>query len=150
MMVYSTSFSTYGASPDTALARGRRTGVFRLRACFVFAISTIIAKTTQTGGFCTGSTGLHLDFDVATSWQTQVHQAVDGLRRRLKYVDEALMDAHLELLATLLVNVRTLDDGKGRLAGRQRDRAGQSRAGTKCRIDDLLGGLIDDLVVIGL
>lgn len=60
------------------------------------------------------------------------------------------MDAHLELLAAFLVDMRAFDDRKGALAGRQRDWAGQCSAGAQSGVDDLLGSLVDYFVVICL
>lgn len=40
---------------------------------------------------------LHLDFDVHAGGECQIRQRLDDLRRRRVDVDEALVDAHLEL-----------------------------------------------------
>src|SRR5829696_2720716 len=53
---------------------------------------------------------LDLDLDVDPSRQLQPLQAVDRLRGRLEDVEEALVDAHLEVLAAVLVLVRGPDD----------------------------------------
>src|SRR5262245_15976250 len=39
-----------------------------------------------------------LDLDVDAARQVELHERVDGLRRRIEDVDEALVRAHLELL----------------------------------------------------
>ena len=46
------------------------------------------------------------DLDVNAGWQIEFHQSVDGLRRRLKDVEQPLVRANFELLARLLVDVR--------------------------------------------
>src|SRR5262245_32227853 len=52
-----------------------------------------------------------LDFDVDARRQVELHQRVDGLRRRLEDVDQPLVRADLELLARLLVDVRRAEHG---------------------------------------
>ena len=49
---------------------------------------------------------LHFDFGVATSWQADVHQAVDGLWSWVHDVDKSFMYAHFKLFAGFFVNVR--------------------------------------------
>ena len=93
---------------------------------------------------------LHLDFDVAAGRQAKVHERVDGLGSRVKDIDQALVNAHLELFTALLIDMGALYDRKSALAGRQWDRAGKARTGTEGGVYDLLGGLVNDLVVIGL
>ena len=61
---------------------------------------------------------LNLDFDVHASWELNALQAVDGLRVWIHDVDEALVNAHLEMLAGVLVNVGSADDRKAMLVGR--------------------------------
>ena len=60
------------------------------------------------------------------------------------------MGAALELLAGVLVLVNRAQDGDDLLLGRQRDRAGNLRAVALCGLDDLLGALVDQLVVVRL
>ena len=60
------------------------------------------------------------------------------------------MGAALELLAGVLVLVDSAQDGDDLLLGRQRDRAGNLRAGALCGLNDLLCGLVDQLVVVSL
>ena len=55
---------------------------------------------------------LHFDFSVATSWQAEVHQAIDGLWGRADDIDQAFMNTHLERFTALFVNMRALDDRK--------------------------------------
>ena len=69
------------------------------------------------------------------------------LRVRVDDVDQTLVDAHLEVLAGVLVDVRATDDRVAVLVGRQRDRATDGGVGTGDRLDDLLRRLVDDLVV---
>ena len=88
---------------------------------------------------------LHLDFDVAAGREGQVHQAVDSLGSRLEHVDQALMDAHLELFAALLIDMGAFDHRKGAAPGRQWDRSGQAGASAQRGIDNLFRGLVDTL-----
>src|SRR5262245_41993966 len=67
-----------------------------------------------------GRRGLGLDLDVDAGRDVQLLQRLDGLAGRARDVDEPLVDADLELLARLLVHVRTAKDRVDRLLGRQR------------------------------
>src|SRR5215472_6033533 len=49
---------------------------------------------------------LQLDLDVDAGGEVELHERVHGLRRRVDDVEQALVGAHLELLAALLVNMR--------------------------------------------
>src|SRR4051795_2204148 len=91
-----------------------------------------------------------LDLDVDAGRQVEPHQRVDGLRRGVDDVDEALVGAHLEVLAGVLVLVGRADDAEDVLLGGQRHRAGDlgTRAGD--RVHDLARRGVDHLVVIGL
>ena len=80
---------------------------------------------------------LHLDFGVATSWQAQIHEAVDGLGRRVSDVDNTLVDAHLELFTAFFINVRAFDHSKGTLASRQWDWSGNCGTSTQCSVYNL-------------
>jgi hypothetical protein len=42
---------------------------------------------------------LQLDFDVHARWEVEFHQRVDGLRSGVNDIEQALVRAHLELLA---------------------------------------------------
>src|SRR3954449_12296057 len=91
-----------------------------------------------------------LDLDVHTGRQVETHQRVNRLRGGVDDVDEALVGAHLEVLAGVLVLVRRADDAVHVLLGRQRHRAGDlgTRAGDG--VHDLARRGVDHLVVIGL
>src|SRR5262249_16430752 len=90
------------------------------------------------------------DLDVDAGRQVQAHQRVNGLGRRVEDVDQALVRAHLEVLARVLVLVRRLDDAVHVLLSGQRHRARDRRTSTGHRLDDLLRRGVDDLVVVGL
>ena len=94
--------------------------------------------------------GLDLDLDVDAGGQVEALQRVDRLGRRLEDVEQALVDAHLEVLAAVLVLVRRADDRVAVLLGGQRDRAPDRGLGAQHRLDDLLRRLVDDLVVVRL
>src|SRR3954469_8183750 len=91
-----------------------------------------------------------LDLDVDAGRQVEPHQGVDGLRGGVDDVDEALVGAHLEVLAAVLVLVRRPDNHVDVLLRRQRHRAGDSRARTGDRVNDLARRGVDHLVVVGL
>ena len=91
-----------------------------------------------------------LDLDVDAGRQVETHQRVDRLRRGVDDVDEALVGAHLEVLAGVLVLVGRADDAVDVLLGRQRHRAGDLRTRTGDRVHDLARRGVDHLVVVGL
>src|SRR5258708_7717203 len=93
---------------------------------------------------------LQLDLDVHAGGEVELHQRVHGLRRRIDDIEQALVRAHLELLAALLVDVRRTVDRVLLDPGRQRDRPAHLRAGALRRIDDLARRRIEDTVVEGL
>ena len=53
-----------------------------------------------------GLTLLHLQFDVDAGGEVEALQGLDGLAGRFHDVDQTLVDAHLEVLAAVLVDVR--------------------------------------------
>src|SRR4051812_45941797 len=91
-----------------------------------------------------------LDLDVHVRGQVETHERVDGLRRGVDDVDEALVRAHLEVLAAVLVLVRRTDDAVDVLLRRQRHRTDDRRTSARHRVDDLARRAVDDLVVVGL
>src|SRR3954447_9537625 len=91
-----------------------------------------------------------LDLDVDTGRKVETHERVDGLGCRIDDVDETLVGAHLEVLAAVLVLVGRPDDAVDVLLRRQRHRAGDLRARTGDRVNDLARRGVDHLVVIGL
>src|ERR1700681_2409217 len=90
---------------------------------------------------------LELDLDVDAGGKVELHQRIDRLRRRIDDIEQALMRAHFELLAALLVDVRRSVDRELLDLGRQRDRSAYLRAGALRRIDDLARRRIEDAVI---
>src|SRR5690606_27373700 len=93
---------------------------------------------------------LQLDLDVDVSRKVEAHQRIDSLRRRVDDVDEALVGAHLEVLAAVLVLVGRPNDAHDVLLGRRRHGAEDRRARTGPGVDDFTRRRVDDLVVIRL
>src|SRR6185503_15085240 len=91
--------------------------------------------------------GSELDLDIDASGEVELHQRVHGLRRRIDDVEEALMGAHLELFAALLVDVRRAVHRELLDLGRQRDRSTDLGAGALGRVDDLAGRRIENAVI---
>src|SRR5215468_7646402 len=91
--------------------------------------------------------GSELDLDVDASGEIELHQRVHRLRRRIDDVEQALVGAHLELLAALLVDVRRPVDREFLDPGRQRDRPAHLRAGALGGRDDLARRRIEDAVI---
>jgi hypothetical protein len=88
-----------------------------------------------------------LDLDVDTGGQVELHQSIDGLRGRIDDIEQALVGAHLELFAALLVDVGRTVDGELLDAGRQRNGSANLRAGALRRVHDLAGRRIEDTMV---
>src|SRR5215216_4836888 len=63
-------------------------------------------QTTLRYARALGSDLLDLDLDVDAGGEIEALEGLDGLRRGLDNVDQALVDAHLEVLAGVLVDVR--------------------------------------------
>src|SRR4051794_14153941 len=91
-----------------------------------------------------------LDLDVHARREVDPLERVDGLRRRLVDVDQALVGADLEVLARVLVLERRADHAVDVLVRRQGHRAGDAGAGALRRLDDLTSSAIDGVVVVRL
>src|SRR4051812_8995003 len=96
------------------------------------------------------SRSLELDLDVDVGGQVETHERVDGLRRRVDDVDETFVGALLEVLAAVLVLVRTANDDHHVLLGGQRDRADDGRTRAGHRVDDLARRGVETGVVVRL
>src|SRR5690606_12026243 len=83
------------------------------------------------------SRALELDLHVDAGGKVELHQRIDGLRGRVDDVEQALVGAHLELLAALLVDVRRAVDGEFLDPRRQRDGAAYIGPGAFRRRHDL-------------
>src|SRR5262249_31308004 len=90
---------------------------------------------------------LELDLDVDAGGQIELHESVDGLRGRIDNIEKALVRAHLELLAALLVDVRRTVDGELLDASRQRNGSANLRAGPFRRVHDLTRRRIENTMV---
>src|SRR5215831_15106219 len=77
-----------------------------------------------------------LDFDVDAARQVELHQRVHRLGRRVENVDEALVRAHLELLARRLVDVRGAEHRPPVDDRRQEHGAGHAGPRAPHRLDD--------------
>src|SRR5690242_12809048 len=93
------------------------------------------------------SKNLELDLDVDACGEVELHESIDGLRGRIDNVEQALVGAHLELLAALLVDMRRTVDGELLDAGRQRNGSANLRTGALRRIHDLARRRIEDAMV---
>src|SRR6185369_11460442 len=93
---------------------------------------------------------LQLDFHVHAGRQVQLHQRVHGLVGRVDDVHQALVRADLELVAGRLVHVRRTQDVEALHARGQGHGALDDRTGALGGVDDLSGGLVDQLVIEGL
>ena len=66
------------------------------------------------------------------------------------HLDKAGVSPALELLAAVLVLVDGPEDGDNLLLGGQGDGTGDGSAGALGGLDDLVSGLVDDLMIVGL
>src|SRR4051812_37247303 len=126
------------------------TGTMRLFSSQSWVMPSLVPSSPFTLRSKVMSLTSELDLDVDTGRQVEAHERVDGLRRGVDDVDETLVGAHLEVLAAVLVLVRRADDAVDVLLGRQGHRAGDPRARTGDRVNDLARRGVDHLVVIGL
>src|SRR4051812_15157611 len=126
------------------------TGTMRLFSSQSWVMPSLVPSSPFTLRSKVMSLTSELDLDVDTGRQVEAHERVDGLRRGIDDVDQALVRAHLEVLARVLVLVRRADDAVDVLLGRQRHRARDLRTGPGHRVDDLACRRVDDLVVVGL
>src|SRR3954464_11441052 len=90
---------------------------------------------------------LELDLDIDAGGEVELHQRVHRLRRRIDDVQEALVGAHLELLAAFLVDVWRTVHREFLDLGRQRDRTTHLRARALGGVDDLAGRRIENAVI---
>src|SRR5262245_35950941 len=105
-------FCRYGLRPPpetiarllTAAVPRRFAAACATTAAWIRSERTVDSKIL---GSSSMATPLQLDLYVDPGRQLELHQRVDGLSRGVEDVDEALMRPHLELLAGLLVDVRT-------------------------------------------
>src|SRR5581483_5471458 len=90
---------------------------------------------------------LQLDLDVDARCEVQSHEGIHGSRTRLEHVDEALVRAQLELLARVFVDKGRPNHGELLQLRRQGNRTGNLGPGALGGLDDLLGSLIEALVI---
>src|ERR1700742_2330923 len=93
---------------------------------------------------------LLLDIDVDAGRQIDAHEGVNGLRRRIKDVDQPLVRAHLEVLPRVLVLMRRADDAIHVLLSRQRHRTYDTGTRADDGFDDFARRCVDSLMVVGL
>src|ERR1700681_3295910 len=91
-----------------------------------------------------------LDFHVHARRKIEFHQRVDGVRRRLENIDQALVRAHFELLTRFLIHVRRTQHRPTIDGGGQRNRPGHVCSGTLRGIHNFLGGLVENSVIVRL
>src|SRR6516225_1444248 len=82
--------------------------------------------------------------------QIELHQRVHRVRRGLENVNQALVCAHLKLLARFLVHVRRPQYRPAVDDGRQRNRPGNIGAGALRGVDNLFRGLIENAMIVSL
>src|SRR3954451_10378054 len=96
---------------------------------------------------CSIPYGSELDFHVYARGEVELHERIDRLRGRIDDVEDALVGAHLELLARFLVDVRRAEHGDALKTRRQRDGPTDLRAGPLRRRHDLARRGVEDAVI---
>ena len=91
---------------------------------------------------------LHFDLNLNSAGQFKLHQGVNGLGRRAVDVDEALEGCQLELFAGLLVDKSRTVHGEDALVRGQGDRTAHYSAGALHCAHDLLGRLVNQVVIV--
>src|ERR1044072_8492920 len=97
-----------------------------------------------------GHADLELDLHVDTGRKVELHQSIDGLRRGIDDVEQALVRAHFELLAALLVDVRRAVHGEFFNLGRQRNRSPHLRTRALGGRHNLTRRRIENAVIVSL
>src|SRR5690349_693474 len=95
------------------------------------------------------ASALELDLDIYAGGEVELHQRIDGLRRRIDNVEHAFVGADLKLLARFLVDMRRAQDSELLDLCRQGDRTAYPRPGPLCHVDNLARRLVEHAMVIG-
>src|SRR3954466_3097158 len=91
--------------------------------------------------------GSELDLHVHALSEVELHESIDCLRGGIDDIEHALVGAHLELLARLLVDVRRAEHRKALKTRRQRDGPTYLRAGPLRRRHDFARRGVEDAVI---
>src|SRR3954466_10690591 len=126
------------------------TGTIRLLSSHIWVMPSLVPSSPFTFRSTVISAASELDLDVDAGREVEAHQRVHGLRGGIDDVDQALVRAHLEVLARVLVLVGRADDAVHVLLGRQGHRTGHLGTGAGDGVHDLARRGVDHLVVIGL
>ena len=89
-----------------------------------------------------------LDFHFHAAGKLELHEGVDSLGGRVVDIDQTLERRKLELLARLLVDEGRAVDSEDALVGGQGDGTADYRAGGLHSLHDLLGALVDEVVIV--
>lgn len=92
----------------------------------------------------------HFDLYFHATGQLQFHQGIDGLGGGAVNIQQTFVRTQFELLARFLIHVRRTQHGEYLLLGRERNGSVHYRAGGFDGLDDLVGRLVHQTVVIGL
>src|SRR5579863_2775568 len=93
---------------------------------------------------------LGLDLNIHAGRQIQLGQRIHRPRRRRIDVQQPLVRMQLELLTSLLIDVRRTKYREDLLTRRQRNWTRDHRAGTTDGFNDLFGGFIHQIVIVRL
>src|SRR3989344_4496948 len=91
----------------------------------------------------------HLDVDCNAGREIEVREGLDHLRRGVEDINEALMDAHLELFSRVLMDEGGAVDRPALELGGERHGADDDSIKARRRVHNLLHREVEDLVLIG-
>ena len=93
---------------------------------------------------------LDFDFDIHARRHVQTHQHVNRLGIRVKNINQAIVRAYLEMLMRIFINKRRAAYCKPFYLGWQGHRPNNMGAGTFGSLDDPLGGLVENTMILSL
>lgn len=91
---------------------------------------------------------LHFNLYINSRWEVERGERIDGLGTWVQDIDDAFVNAHFELLTSVLVDKGGTVDGPLLLLSRQRNRADHLPTTPFSCFNDHSRRLIDDLVII--
>src|SRR3954466_4676061 len=106
-----------------------------------------MSVSSEARSVCSKPDGSELDFHVHARGEVELHERIDRLRGGIDDVEHALVRAHLELLARLLIDVRRAQHREAFEAGRQGNRPTDLRAGPLRSRHDFARRGVEDAVI---
>jgi len=105
------------------------------------------AKRREVGPLAEPDHLRQLDFNIYASSQIELHQSVNSGGVGLHDIQEALVGAHLKLLARFLIDVRSAVNAELLDFGRQRNGAADERTGATGGVRDFASSLVQHAMI---